>query len=152
MRRIALDLIETRRTMVLATADAQAGPWAAPVYFVYAAPDFYFFSSPDARHITDGGHHQTTAAAIFADSDRWDRIRGLQMTGTLAPVTGAAKVRATAAYLARFPFAAPLLKKPAAAGGAVKTLASASLYRFRPSQVFVMDNRFGLGSRFAAML
>jgi hypothetical protein len=151
----AMALIHRQRSMVMATALAGT-PWAAPVYYVYYSPGFYFFSSPRARHIEQGLAGDTVAAAIFADSDHWDQIQGLQMSGQVQWVQKRSeKINISARFIIKFPFAEPFLRAasqpkdadaPPAVGDRVR------LYRFVPSVVFYLNNRMGFGQRIPVKL
>ncbi|MDA8139887.1 MAG: pyridoxamine 5'-phosphate oxidase family protein [Desulfobacteraceae bacterium] len=147
---LALALIHQQRTMVLATA-ADGAPWAAPVYFVYHAPGFYFFSSPRARHVEEGLGADVVAASIFADSDQWDQIQGLQMSGRLQWVQKKTKkIAISARFILKFPFAEPFLrsgqevKRPRATPDIANRV---QLYMFEPSEVYYLNNRLGFGQR-----
>lgn len=142
---LAMTLIETRKTMVLATC-CNDRPWTAPVYYVYMRPDFCFFSSPRSRHIADLRDGGKVAASIFADSDQWEAIEGLQMTGQVTEIRRRpAQLNATARYLVKFPFTRDFLS-----GGGKKIAAGRDrvrLYGFTPRQMHYVNNRLGFGHR-----
>lgn len=145
----AMALIRDRRTMVLSTGGAD-NCWAAPVYYVFHRGAFYFFSSPSARHIEQGLSGDHAAATIFIDSDRWEEIQGIQMSGRIFQLTKPVeKIAAIARFITKFPFARPFLQSgddeptsPPKVGDKVR------LYRFVPNEVFYVNNRFGFGKRF----
>jgi uncharacterized protein YhbP (UPF0306 family) len=147
--RRACSLINTQRTMVLATEDCSA-PWATPVYFVYSEPGFYFFSSPNARHIQQAGPGKAVAAAIFADSNQWEDIQGLQMSGSLREVNKRTEqLRSIARFLFKFPFAKPFLQPEDAKGRGIPNVSDrVRLYAFTPKESYYMNNRLGFGKRF----
>jgi len=64
---LAMELIRTQKTLVLATADPE--PWSAPVYYEYQQQRFYFFSSADSRHVTVALSSGRCSGAVFRDSD-----------------------------------------------------------------------------------
>lgn len=140
----AMKLIDNKRTMVLATSSDNT-PWAAPVYYLYTGGAFYFYSSAHSQHTRQALSGKAIAAAIYADGDRLDQIEGLQMTGTVAPVSQAAeKLSVAACYLIKFPLAKSLLGDP----GAAKALPSdTNLYRLDPLKVYYLDNGAGFGRR-----
>jgi uncharacterized protein len=141
----AKKLIRTQRTMILSTCGT--GPWAAPVYYVHVHPGFYFFSSPKSRHIEEG-LAAAASAAIFADSDRWEEIQGLQMTGSIAAVTRRSEqVKAVARFLLKFPFARPFLTADASHQDPPHVADRVQLYVFSPQQVYYLNNRLGFGKR-----
>lgn len=146
-RDAALALIEAESTLTLATA-GKSGPWSAPVYYVFINGRFYFFSSPQSRHIQQAADFRA-AASLFHQADSWQAIRGIQMTGTVERVRSVVlSVKAVAAYLKRFPFTRkffPGNTKPDP--DAFFSRFRARLYTFTPSDVYYMDNRFGLGTR-----
>ena len=146
-RETALALIKAESTLTLATA-GKSGPWSAPVYYVFMDGRFYFFSSPESRHIQQATNSRT-AASLFHHTDSWQAIRGIQMSGTVERSRSAVlSVKAVAAYLKRFPFTReffPGNTKPDP--DAFFSRFKARLYTFTPSDIYYMDNRFGLGTR-----
>jgi uncharacterized protein len=145
---LAGDLIAGCRALCLATAHND-GPWAAPVYYVTGPSGFYFFSSPDSRHIKEALASNRAAGSIYAESDSWENLRGLQMAGTVAAVgTGPRAAAILAAYLIRFPF----VKTMAGAAGRMGpadffNLFRVKLYIFRPETILYMDNSISFGFR-----
>jgi len=144
-RNQALALLERQKTMVLAV-NGDIGPWVAPVYFVYRAPGIYFLSSPRSKHIQALCNCRQTAGAIYADSDRWQDIQGLQMIGHVDDVQGRREIlNITARYMAKFPLALDLLSS-----GTAKVMELGSkvcLYVFRPTQIHCTNNTLGFGRR-----
>lgn len=144
------ELIENQKTMTLATIST-CFAWSAPVYYVYANHHFYFFSSPESRHIKEALTSGHASASIFADSQNWHDIRGIQMSGSVGLVK--AKKEAVAAislYVKKFQFVKTLF--PAIAGKDMPTIfkqAHVRLYRFHPETVFYTDNTNGFGHRHA---
>lgn len=143
-RKKAIALIQSKRTMMLATCMDQT-PWAAPVYYLYTDSDFYFFSSPDALHTHQALSGSASAAAIYADGDQLDQIEGVQMSGSVTSVKSRIeKLTVTARYLTKFPLAKTLLGDVDAA---IDLSQKVHLYRFTPEKVYYMDNRSGFGQR-----
>jgi hypothetical protein len=145
---LAGDLIATCRTLCLATADDN-GPWAAPVYYVTGPSGFCFFSSPDSRHIKEALAANRAAGSIYAESDSWENLRGLQMAGTVAAVRAGSRAAAIlAAYLVRFPF----VKNMTGVAGRMRSADffkqfHVNLYIFRPETILYMDNSIAFGFR-----
>jgi uncharacterized protein YhbP (UPF0306 family) len=147
-----LALIAAQSTMTLATA-REGAPWAAPVYYVYLPATFYFFSDPDTRHIQEALENRSAAAAVFADSKSWREIRGIQMSGTVTPVTGHLdSLNVIQAYLRKFPFTREFFSP----GDVMNPSAFLSrfrvrLYGFSPHRVVYVDNgiRFGFKTELA---
>lgn len=145
-----LALIRNQRTMVIATGSTQ-NAWAAPVYFVYSAPRFYFFSSPHSRHIEQSQAAESVAAAIFTDSDEWEKIQGLQMSGRIQLVIKKTEqIKIGARFIMKFPFAEPFLhsdKGGKGADGAPNVADRVKLYAFVPSEIYYVNNRTGFGKK-----
>lgn len=143
----AIRLIRSQRTMVLSTHTPDA-PWAAPVYYVYRSPGFYFFSSPRSRHINQG-LNSTSAAVIYADSDQWEQIQGLQMTGKLQLVSNKIdRIKMTGHFLLKFPFAKSFLKPDQAENKLRPAIGEkVNMYVFFPGRVYYLNNRLGFGER-----
>lgn len=146
---LAEDLIQQATTMTIATRSPHSA-WAAPVYYAYCRGRFYFFSSPSSRHIREaeaaGG---SAACSIHAHASSWKEIRGLQMEGEIAPVSGLFEgAEAVAAYLKRFPFTTEFFK-----GKALPDVTAFSerfgvrLYAFKANLVLYCDNSIRFGFR-----
>ena len=124
-------------TMTLSTCDESGRPHAAPVYFA-ADPAFrlFFYSHPDSLHCRHLAAKPNAAAAIHAEAASWAEIRGLQMHGTVAPLSpGAVMQAAEAEYQRKFPFTA----------GMTEILARNRLYCLTPTWIRMIDNRRSFG-------
>lgn len=144
--KLALTLINSRRTLVLSTSGE--GPWAAPVYYLFRNGAFVFFSSPNSRHIVDAIASGSCAAAIFRDADDWRDIEGLQMEGSIREITGEADaLGAFDAYVARFPTVRSFFEDGAFDLATFCAKFRARMYAFAPSRVFYLNNRAGFGAR-----
>jgi uncharacterized protein YhbP (UPF0306 family) len=143
------ELLASVAAMTLATC-ADGRPWATDVYFAPRGYDLIFFSSKASRHGRNLAAHPACAATVHPEAAAWREIRGLQLEGEARPVAGlAAKAAATAAYLAKFPFAAAML---AGTGETAAKTASVAPHRFRPSRIRYLDNRLGFGARYVVAL
>ncbi len=146
--RAALALIHGETTLTLATT-GDAGPWSAPVYYIFSDGGFYFFSSPQSRHIQQAIASGQAAASLFYQADSWQTIRGIQMTGTVERIQSAAmSLKVIAIYLQRFPFTREFFADDASPDQeAFFSRFKARLYAFTPTEVFYSDNRFGFATR-----
>ena len=147
-------LLAETMAMTLATA-ANAGPggvlpWASTVYFAPDGYDLVFLSSPKSRHGSNLAANPACAAAVSPEVASWREIRGLQLEGQAAPVSGiAAKARGMAAYFVKFPFVKDLLADP---GEAARRMANVSVHVFRPTTIRLIDNGPGFGTRWLLRL
>ena len=141
-------LIRQQRTMVIAISAAD-GPWTAPVYYVYYASAFYFFSNPRARHIEQSTPEQSAAVSIFRDSDQWQEIQGLQMSGNISAVAKRSEqLKAGARFLIKFPFARPFLQPGSQHEGEAPALGEkVRMFVFRPRSAYYVNNKLGFGQR-----
>lgn len=131
--------------MVLATCDDKT-PWIAPVYFVFHKGVFYFFSSPRSEHSKQLAQNQAAAGSIFHDSEQWENIQGIQMSGHVKEVCSAATfAAATARYLVRHPFARAFLSETA--DSMLDLRNKVSLYGLSPDAVYFVNNRNAFGNR-----
>lgn len=136
-RRLLWELIESESTLVLATGD-EAGPWAAPLFYVPIDGTLCWLSSPRSRHAA-AGSEGLVAVAIFASTFRWEEIRGAQILGRVETVDRPAdRDRILVVYRARF----------ALGDGFDERIAQSTLYRLRPVRARYLDNRAGFGGRF----
>jgi uncharacterized protein YhbP (UPF0306 family) len=148
LRKLAEDLVKEQNTMTFATASGDVA-WAAPVYYANQDFNFYFFSDPDSRHIQESLKSNQASAAIFHQSSTWREIRGIQMSGTISPVSvGMEALRAVRGYLKKLPFTEEFFDQ----GQKLDLEAFAKrfrvrLYRFKPDAVYYMDNRIRFSFR-----
>ncbi len=162
IRTQALDYVRRHNVMTLATGGGGAA-WAAPVFYAAAGFDLFFLSDPEgSRHGQDIGDGARASASITEDYqltgfDDWRQIRGLQIEGYVAPVSGETEMAAgVAAYAAKYSFTAPYLRAIAHFPKAVSILEKVieklpgasdfaatldnKLYRLRPDAVWWVDN------------
>jgi len=134
--------LDAHHTVTLACADRE-GPWAAAVYYVRSGRDLFFFSSPKSRHSRAFEHDAQAAGEVHAEAAEWQDIRGVQLSGRVEEVSGAAeKAKLVSAYLTKFPFARDLLSAGRdALSGRVR------FYRLTPEKLFFVDNSKGIGER-----
>jgi len=128
-----------RNTLTLATLGPDGDPQAADLY--YAETDdlaLYFVSIPGSRHAANIVRYPRVAVTIHADTSRWRDIRGVQLEGSCALVTGAQRAGAWARYTAKFPFVL-------ADAALSRALQKVSLYHITPRWLRWIDNTAGLG-------
>ena len=141
-------LLRDQSTMTLATVCGD-DPWAAPVYYVHRRKSQYFFSAPQSRHVVEALATGRAAAAVFADSNSWQEIRGLQMAGSVSLVQpGGEALRALVAYVRKF----PLVKEFFSTGNNIEMESferkfNVRLYRFTPHVIYYLDNSIKFGFR-----
>lgn len=140
----AVSLVNSQKVMTLSTMSS-VGTWSAPVYYQFSDQTFFFFSSPESRHIVDGLTADIcSAASIFEDHTRFDKIRGIQMSGQIV-AAGASPTTfiAAADYVKKFGI--PVSDENPLA--LIEKQFHAKLYKFLPEQIFLMDNQNGFGNR-----
>jgi uncharacterized protein YhbP (UPF0306 family) len=133
-------LVDERWTLTLATVDEDGRARTTPLFYVAdARPRVYWFSSAASVHSRNALRAGQAAAAIYAETDEWRKIRGVQMRGPVMAVRdGAARQQIAARYVERFRLgAAPRL-----------ALRRATLYCLAPQWVRYLDNARRLGYRF----
>jgi uncharacterized protein YhbP (UPF0306 family) len=135
--------------MSLATVGPESQPHAAAVYFVAVQAldqssstpplppwELYFFSDALSQHAHDTRLNSAAAVTIYAESQGWQDIRGLQMRGTIHLVPpGPDWGGAWEAYCEKFPFARQF----------EAVVAQNTLYAFSPSWIRLIDNRQSFG-------
>jgi uncharacterized protein YhbP (UPF0306 family) len=116
-------------------------PHAACVF--YATDEqlrLVFLSKPTSRHGCDIIAGGQVALTVAGEYDDWREIQGVQVWGTAAVLSGAARAKAMATYVARFPFVRALLTEPRLA----VRLAQVEVFRVTPTRVAMTDNSRGL--------
>jgi uncharacterized protein len=148
LRRLAEELLSAQTTMTISTARENIS-WAAPVYYVNRKFRFYFFSDPSSRHVREALEGGNASAAVFHQASTWQEIRGIQMSGTIAPLGARLEaVRAIRAYLKKFPFTRDFFDSTQELDldGFMKRF-RVRLYLFRPSVLLYQDNRIKFSFR-----
>ncbi len=131
--------LSSQHTLTLATIGPDGRPQAADVYYAETGDlGFYFVSLPGSRHAANIARDPRVAATIHADSTRWRDIRGVQLEGTCARVSGVERAAAYARYTAKFSF---ILADAALA----RALQKVELYHITPHWLRWIDNSLGLG-------
>ena len=143
---LVLRLIETQRTLGLATADPE--PWSAPVYYVYQKGRFCFFSSVESRHVTAALASERCAGAIYRDSDDWREIEGVQMEGKVERIpVGVEAVAVLQAYVGKYPTVKDFFVDAVFDFEQFTARFRTQLYAFVPERVFYLNNQAGFGKR-----
>ncbi len=140
-------MLEAHGTATLATA-GPGGPWAAAVF--YASDEqlnLYFLSDGGTRHGTDMLAHGRVAAAIHADANNWNDVRGLQVEGDAQPVPESRRSAALDIYLRKFPDVRRLCEAPRDDNERRigQRLAGIALWRLSPRRIRIIDNRERFG-------
>ena len=148
LRKLAEELISQQTTMTISTAHENA-PWAAPVYYANRKSRFYFFSDPSSRHIREALESRKAAAAVFHQASTWKEIRGIQMSGSISHVLpGLDAIRATRAYLRKFPFTRDFFEPSLQIDlDAFTKKFKVRLYAFVPTLLYYQDNRIRFSFR-----
>ena len=141
-------LLSEQATMTIATS-SETGPWAAPVYYVNIGYNLYFFSCPNSRHIIEAENSKRSAAAVFVESRKWKEIRGVQISGTIQPLSpGIEAAEAVSAYAKKFSFIWEFFKgRQALDLNAFSEKFNVRFYRFSPETIYYLDNRVDFSFR-----
>lgn len=142
-------MLETHNTLTLATC-REGLPWAATVFYASDAGfNLYFVSDRRTRHARDMLASPQVALAIDTDVDNWNDVRGLQVEGAAAPVTGDGRAAALALYLAKFAGVKALFEAPRSADeeAIARRLRQADFWCVTPRYIRLVDNSRGFGFR-----
>ncbi len=143
--------LAVHNSMVLAVTDGNR-PWAAAVFYVHdRSLNLYFLSDDTTRHSSLISSNRWVAAAINEDPGEWQKIRGIQLEGTVTKVSSTVeRVKAVGLYLRKFPFVrdffispGKLLSRMAIRGKDV----AFSIYRLTPERILYLDNSKGFSHR-----
>ena len=148
-RQFARDYCQRISTLTLATTNGET-PWAATVFFAADKHfNLYFVSDHRTRHGRDIADNSCVAATINPDVDNWHEVSGIQLEGKVEIVAGAARVKALALYLKKFPQIDALYASPQGEHEETiaKRLQAANFYCIRPELIRVIDNGQGFGYR-----
>ncbi len=140
MRAHILDFLTEHHAMTLATAGP--GPHAAAVLYAHLEFALYWVSDPETRHSREIAAGGEIAATINRDYADFTQIRGLQLAGPAAMLTGNEAAEGLSVLTRRYPF----FEQFADSGGELSgALAKASVWRFDPVHIVYVDNTRGFG-------
>jgi len=133
-------LVRSQSTLALSTVDAQGLPHAAPLFYLMGPGlELYWLSSSSSVHSRNLAADPRVAAAIYAPTERWNEICGVQIRGTASKITGRSLRRnILQEYRERFHL-----------GNMFRlAIARSSLYVLRPQWIRYLDNTRHFGFKF----
>lgn len=149
--RIVKAFMDAHTTVNLACSDDE-GPWAAAVYYARRELDLVFFSSPGSRHSRAFSADPRAAGTIHGHYERWQDIKGLQLSGRVRPITSPAVLaRRLALYIRRHPFVKQFFSDPSAISKEVAAgMTKIAMYEFQSERILYVNNEVGFGTRWTA--
>lgn len=135
--------LREHRVMTVAS-HGDEGVWAAAVFYANDGFAIYFLSSPTSRHGRNLAGNPRVSAAVHEDYADWREIKGVQLEGIAAVLTGDEEEKARRLYGAKFPILGDLEQVPASM---VKALAKVRWYKLVPERLYFIDNSAGFGHR-----
>lgn len=146
LKQQVLNYLETHNTMTLGTSSGDM-PWAATVFYASDDLRLYFFSVPDSRHCQNLAANPRVAVTVQEDYHDWQRIKGIQLEGTVVLVDSIIeKAKAMAVYARKYPEVIKLFTNPAS-GVFHKAFLKVKFYCVVPQKLFFIDNEQGFGKR-----
>lgn len=149
LRAAVLRYLAEHNTVSLATQGPE-GLWASTVFYVNVDLNLYYLSEPKTRHVQNVLGNANIAATINEDYKDWTQIKGIQLEGASAEVTGKRELaRVLAAYVKKYPFVAHFLSPGQLLTG-MKVAGRAMdirLYRVTPVRLLFIDNQRGFSNR-----
>lgn len=142
MKEKALVYLREHHVATLATSDESI--WAAAVFYVSDGYTLYFLSSPTSRHCLNLARDPRVAVTIQEDYPDWPDIKGVQLEGVAAEISGSDEQHARSLYGQKFPVVGKLAQAPAAI---VKAMAKVRWYKVAPTRLYFIDNSVGFGRR-----
>lgn len=101
-----IDFIKEHHVLTLATC-VDNEPYCSNMFYVYVESEgcFIFTSDRKTRHISDVLKNKQVAGSIVLETEMVGKIQGLQFQGKMRELKGTTLLKATTAYLTRFPYA-----------------------------------------------
>jgi uncharacterized protein YhbP (UPF0306 family) len=133
-------LLKNQSTLVLGTVGAGHQPHTTPLFYL-TGPELavYWFSSPSSLHSRNLQRDSQASISVYAPTERWNEICGVQMQGTVEKIgSRALRRQISQAYRERFHLSSIFRV----------TMARSGLYEFRPAWVRYLDNRKHFGFKF----
>ena len=126
------EFLRAHSTLTLATMSQDGLPYATPLFYVVGENlQLYWLSSGSSAHSIHLGKCAAVSAAVYSETDEWEKIRGVQIWGT-AEVVGEATERKQTVniYTKRFHL-----------GNIFRVaILACNLYRLRPVRIRYLDN------------
>jgi uncharacterized protein YhbP (UPF0306 family) len=132
--------LKSQSTLSLATTAGDGTPHVAPLFY-FADDDLrlYWLSSASSLHSRNLKRSPRASVSIYAPTERWQEIRGVQMRGAVAIITArSTRSEIVEAYCSRFHLEPHF--QPA--------IARSRLYRFQPEWIRYLDNSKRFGYKF----
>ena len=133
-------LLSGQSTLTLATVNEQGMPAVAPLlYIVDEELNLYWLSSEKSEHSRNVAREPSVAGTVYAETDQWRRILGVQMRGVASTVTDPTQRKILIdKYCRRFQL------------GRVFQLVirRSTVYALRPQFIRFIDNSGGFGAGF----
>ena len=140
--------LASKHTLGLATCAGDT-PWACSVF--YASDEglnIYFLTDPGTLHgqQLESGR---IAATVNENCSQWSEIKGIQLAGTAAIVTGTDRERGLALYLDKFSDVRQAIESPGNDSERLigEKLSSTPLYRISVDWIRLIDNSAGFGTK-----
>ena len=129
---IVADFLRAHSTLTLATVSDDGSPYATPLFYIVNENlELYWLSSGSSAHSMHMASRPEVSAAVYSETDEWEKIRGVQLWGT-ARVVHESNLRkeVVKAYTERFRL------------GSIFRLAivACNLYQLTPARARYLDN------------
>lgn len=87
-----IEFLKSQNILTLATVNDDGLPSATPLfYLLYGGMRLYWISSASSMHSRNLVSRKEVAAAVYAATEHWKEIRGVQMRGAVHIITDAAE-------------------------------------------------------------
>lgn len=147
LEKIVFEYMDSFNTMTLSCIHGDE-PWSAPVYYARQGFDLIFFSSSRSLHSEALALNPRAAVSIYGQYDRWQDIKGLQISGQVTALKNLASMgSATRTYLKRYPFAADFFSNKGFILDVLARRTRIMLYAFKSETIFYLDNSKEFGVR-----
>jgi uncharacterized protein len=124
--------LETQSTLALSTVNDEGDPHVAPLFYITDDQlNFYWLSTPHSRHSLNLTAHKQVSGTVYPSVWQWNDIVGVQIEGE-AEAIGDDRMREQILNL--------FLRKFQLPAEFDSIIASATLYKLRPTWIRWMDN------------
>ncbi|MDR1897868.1 MAG: pyridoxamine 5'-phosphate oxidase family protein [Prevotellaceae bacterium] len=125
--------IKKHHLLTLATC-TDSVPYCSNMFYALLEQEFYliFTSDTKTRHIAEVLKNPVVAGSIALETETVGKIQGLQFCGKMMEMSGKPKIKATTAYLKRFPYA---------------VLSGTPIWAIEITYTKFTDNRLGFGTK-----
>ena len=145
----ATEMLKEHHTLTISTRD-NASVWSATVFYVSDSNlNLYFLSSEKSRHIQHINMNPEVSATVYKDQKDWEKLKGIQISGTVESVKGLEREHTIDQYLEKYEYLNRVINHPLnedeeKIGSRFKSIL---FFKLKPSLIRIINNQVAFGHK-----